>query len=193
MLDLSLQLWGPSWCSLLVLPPATTSAPFRHECLCCGHCASPIKPVCPPRGVHSLVRSHPLPGPSPPLPSPPAAAFRDESLRRQVTGPRSHVRMEFETRCPDTQPGTNTPDSFSSSGSQPSLQVRPQGGRGRREGMGGNHQVRLHLESPSLEGWLGRGQTGQESGSGVGRVRPVPRFHLASVTNLLPLPQSRTC
>ena len=55
--------------------------------------------------------------------------------------------------------------------------------------MGGTHQVRLHLESPSLEGWLGRGQTGQESGLGVGRVRPVPRFHLVSVTNLLPVPR----
>ena len=64
------------------------------------------------------------------LPSPPATAFRDESPSRQVTGPRSHVRMEFETRCPDTQLGTSTPDSFFSSGSQTSLHVRPQGGSG---------------------------------------------------------------
>lgn len=178
----------------------TTSAPRRRECLCRGHCASPIKPVWPTSWC-AFSRQEPPPpwALSTVLPSPPAAAFRDESPSRQVTGPRSDVRMDFETRCPDTQPRTNTPDSFFSSGSQTSLRVRPLGGRGRREGMGRTHQVRLHLESPSLAGWLGRGQMGQESGSGVGRVRPVPRFHLASVTDLLPvlrqalfLPQPQT-
>lgn len=86
------------------------------------------------------------------------------------------------------QPGTNTLTVF--------LQWFPaqppgeaSGGReAPRKGMGGNRKSGSTLKSPSLEGWLGRGQTGQESGSGVGRVRPVPRFHLASVTNLLPLP-----
>ena len=131
LLDLSLQLWGPSWCSLLVPPPPTTSAPFRHACLCRGHYASPIKPVCPASWCAFSCQEPPPPWAlSTLLPSPPAAAFRDESPSRQVTGPRSHVRMEFETRCPDTQLGTSTPDSFFSSGSQTSLHVTPQGGSG---------------------------------------------------------------
>lgn len=38
-----------------------------------------------------------------------------------VTGPRSDISMGFETRSRDTQPGTNSPDSFFSSGPQTSL------------------------------------------------------------------------
>lgn len=44
----------------------------------------------------------------------------------------------------------------------------------------GTHQAMLNLA-----GWLARGKTGQSSQGEGRRVRPVLRFHLAWVTNLL--------
>ena len=170
LLDPSLQLWGPSWCRLLVSPPQHVCSVQACECLCRAHCMSPVKPVCPCLVVCLLSPGATPPwAPSTPLPPPPAA-FR--SPEQAVTGPRSDISMGFKTRSPDTQPGTNSPDSFFSSGPQTSLcmggmekaMLRPRGDSWGPQGMVGTHQAVLNLESPSLAGGPGRRQTGQGSG-----------------------------
>lgn len=133
---------SPCSSGILLVQFACTSPLPHHifpvpvcECLCCAHHVAPIKPVCSClHAVQSLAVSHPLPfrssdlalsphSPehplpwlSPILPTPLPAVFRDEAQSSQVTDPKSHSRMEFRTRSPDTQTGSNTPYSFFCSG-----------------------------------------------------------------------------